>query len=214
MRSKRGITLIALIITIIVMLILVGVTINISAKSQLFTTAKDASDDYEIQVIKENLVDYQLDYYENTGKILSDETMTKLAKISKETGVDGHKFVVYYDYTKENENKEEEQDKFIFYNWKEVTVEELEKLSKIEISDEDQQAGLRYNECLNADIDGDGYLTQADYDVLNAILSGESTSLEFGDKHKYLWLVVGNLNNDRQYNVTDLNTLKNILDRG
>ena len=44
MRGQKGITLIALIITIIVMLILVGVSITVVIQSGLLDTAKDAGD--------------------------------------------------------------------------------------------------------------------------------------------------------------------------
>lgn len=43
MRTEKGITLIALVITIIVMLILVGVTITMALNGKLFDYAKDAT---------------------------------------------------------------------------------------------------------------------------------------------------------------------------
>lgn len=43
MKEQKGITLVALIITIIVMLILVGVSITVALQGGLFTTAKDAA---------------------------------------------------------------------------------------------------------------------------------------------------------------------------
>ena len=43
MNSQKGITLIALVITIIVMLILVGVTITMALNGNLFNYAKDAT---------------------------------------------------------------------------------------------------------------------------------------------------------------------------
>ena len=43
MKEQKGITLVALVITIIVMLILVGVSITVALKGGLFTTAKDAA---------------------------------------------------------------------------------------------------------------------------------------------------------------------------
>lgn len=43
MKSQKGITLIALVITIIVMLILVGVTITMALNGNLFNYAKDAT---------------------------------------------------------------------------------------------------------------------------------------------------------------------------
>ena len=44
MKNQKGITLIALVITIIVMLILVGVSVTVALNGGLFTTAQDATD--------------------------------------------------------------------------------------------------------------------------------------------------------------------------
>ena len=43
MKEQKGITLVALVITIIVMLILVGVSITVALNGGLFNTAKDAA---------------------------------------------------------------------------------------------------------------------------------------------------------------------------
>ncbi len=48
--SKKGITLIALVITIIIMLILVAVTITVALKGGLFTTAKQAKEDTQNEI--------------------------------------------------------------------------------------------------------------------------------------------------------------------
>lgn len=47
MKEQKGITLIALIITIIVMLILVAVSVTFAVQSGLFTNAKDAGNNWE-----------------------------------------------------------------------------------------------------------------------------------------------------------------------
>lgn len=44
MKEQKGITLVALVITIIVMLILVGVSVTVALKGGLFDTAKQARD--------------------------------------------------------------------------------------------------------------------------------------------------------------------------
>ena len=54
MRSEKGITLVALIITIIVMLILVTVSVTVALQTGLFTSASDAAT--------------------NTGKAVNEET--------------------------------------------------------------------------------------------------------------------------------------------
>ena len=54
-KENKGITLIALVITIIVMLILVGVTINVAMQGGLFDTGRKAAKDTQIEVDKETL---------------------------------------------------------------------------------------------------------------------------------------------------------------
>ena len=54
-KSKEGITLIALIITIIVMLILVGVTITVAMQGGLFDTAREGAKGTEIEADREIL---------------------------------------------------------------------------------------------------------------------------------------------------------------
>ena len=54
MRKNQGITLIALIITIIVMLILVGVVVTVVIQSDLLGTAKTAGDKYKIAYEEES----------------------------------------------------------------------------------------------------------------------------------------------------------------
>ncbi len=85
MKNHKGITLIALVITIIVMLILVGVTINIAVNGGLFTYAEKASkeikfqsDDEQIQAIYATT---QMAKYLNKDNSFSDE-------IKKEFGQD------------------------------------------------------------------------------------------------------------------------------
>ena len=181
MKNKDGITLIALIITIIVMLILIGVTINLSANVGLFKKTRDVAYDYDIAQIKENLADYQIEYCQNTGYVLSDETMTNLAKISKETGVDGHKFVVYYDQGSAD-------NVLIFFNWKKVTLDEMKKLEEIndivEDLEQDKRDYYKNKFGLNiiiGDIDGNGGIDAYDAGIVLNLTEG---TLKFEDMTK------------------------------
>ena len=70
MKTKNGITLIALIITIIVMLILVGVTVTVAINGGLFSSAKEAAKGTEIGREKEELTSaITTAYDEETGKV-------------------------------------------------------------------------------------------------------------------------------------------------
>ena len=65
MKKERGITLVALVVTIIVLLILAGVTIGMATSgSGIFCRAKNAANTYRNSVSKENtaLQSYQTEY--------------------------------------------------------------------------------------------------------------------------------------------------------
>lgn len=53
MKGQKGITLVALVITIIVMLILVGVSVTVAINGGLFTKAKDGANNTAIEAGKE-----------------------------------------------------------------------------------------------------------------------------------------------------------------
>ncbi len=68
-KKSNGITLIALIITIIVMLILVGVTITVALNGGLFTTAKSAATNTIIEAEKEQLLSAVVATMGDDGKV-------------------------------------------------------------------------------------------------------------------------------------------------
>ncbi len=55
LKSKRGITLVALVVTIVIMLILVGVTVSQALHGGLFGTTKQATKKYNIEALKEEV---------------------------------------------------------------------------------------------------------------------------------------------------------------
>ena len=69
LKKQRGITLIALIITVIVMLILVGVTISASLNGGLFTRAKEAANEQTIATEKDTLQTSALLAIGSDGKV-------------------------------------------------------------------------------------------------------------------------------------------------
>ena len=86
MKKEKGITLIALIITIIVMLILVAVTINVALEGGLFTKAKDAAVKTDKHGIYETIVSGAV--FTNDGDI--DVETTKTNAITTLTAEDGN----------------------------------------------------------------------------------------------------------------------------
>ena len=69
LKEQRGITLIALIITIIVMLILVGITISVSLNGGLFETAQVAKQQTRIQTDREQLFSAVIGALGENGKV-------------------------------------------------------------------------------------------------------------------------------------------------
>jgi len=69
LKTQKGITLIALIITIIVMLILVAVTVTVALNGGLFKTAKQATTETEIEKEKELLLELVMGAMGKNGKV-------------------------------------------------------------------------------------------------------------------------------------------------
>lgn len=70
MKNVKGITLIALVITIIVMLILVGVTINVVIQGGLFDTANTAKVGMTREVAREKLISAMVGAYDGNGNFV------------------------------------------------------------------------------------------------------------------------------------------------
>ena len=81
MKGQKGITLVALIITIIVMLILVGVSISVALNGGLFDKARDAKTKTQAEQVKEAIAlakaDILADYYDGTISSYTDLTGNK-----------------------------------------------------------------------------------------------------------------------------------------
>ena len=81
-RQEKGITLIALVITIIVMLILVAVTINVATSGGLFDSARKAANDTTVESEKETLTQEALGYYDaQAGKIKAQALTAAIKKL-------------------------------------------------------------------------------------------------------------------------------------
>lgn len=74
-KSNKAITLIALVITIIVMIILVGVTVTLAMKGNLFGTARQATKDTQVQTDKETLQVAIVDAFNVKTRILDKEKL-------------------------------------------------------------------------------------------------------------------------------------------
>ena len=69
MKKQKGITFVALVITIAIMLILAGVTINVSLKGGLFSRANEATAQMQIDIEKEQLLTVAVNALGRNGKI-------------------------------------------------------------------------------------------------------------------------------------------------
>lgn len=111
LRAEKGITLVALIITIIVMLILVGVTINLAVNSGLFDQARTGSEKTKERIISEEITaslhltkDGRINVYAtyNEAKELLEgehKTVTLLEPVEVAEATDNVKFKVLDTYT-------------------------------------------------------------------------------------------------------------------
>ena len=79
LRNEKGITLVALIITIIVMLILVGVTVNLVINGGIFEKARDSTSKTKEQIISEEIIASLM--IENDGHINVYATYTEAKEL-------------------------------------------------------------------------------------------------------------------------------------
>ena len=86
--KHKGITLVALIITIIVILILVGVSVTVALKGGLFTTAKDATKQTQIEQEKEQLLSAALGAIKNKRKVDLDKLTANLPEGFREISLE------------------------------------------------------------------------------------------------------------------------------
>ena len=78
MKKSKGITLVALVITIAIMLILAGVTISVSLKGGLFSRANEATSQMQIDIEKEQLLTAVLGTLGINGKVNLEELDSNL----------------------------------------------------------------------------------------------------------------------------------------
>ena len=78
MKNQKGITLVALVITIAIMLILAGVTISVSLKGGLFSRANEATSEMQIAAEKEQLLTVALGTLGRNGKVNLEELDSNL----------------------------------------------------------------------------------------------------------------------------------------
>ena len=105
MKNQKGITLIALIITIIVMLILVGVTINVALNGEIFDTANKAVKDTERDIIHEQIIEamkvnnekkkINVDVTYNSAKEIL-EAQGKTVEVVETNDIDGNTTIVNF----------------------------------------------------------------------------------------------------------------------
>jgi len=102
LRKNNGITLIALVITIIVLLILAGVTLaSLNGESSIFTRANEAAKATEFATVREELeVAYNSAYAENMAKVHVDREPTDL-----KTAISEAMNPILQKYAQENANK-------------------------------------------------------------------------------------------------------------
>ena len=213
-RLEKGITLIALIITIVILLILAAVTIGTVKDSEIIGHAQSAASEYVIAQEKEKIAlaysEYQIKKtinsaiesddiltideatiepigsfgwkvsYEKTGNVYGinskgeyDDAISTIIKavdeLKEEHGdtisVGLEDFIVYEDKYAIKNN--EYPQKYIFYNWATVDVNDIDKLEARTITSQPENSLIcdMSNRALAYDLNGDGTLNKKDNDL-------------------------------------------------
>ena len=224
-RQEKGITLIALIITIVVLLLIAIVSIGTVKESKIIGHAESAASEYVIAQEKEKIAlaysEYQIQkalnqntgvdtliiekaniesignygwkiLYKNTGNVYGinskgeyDEAISTIIKaveeLKKEHGdtisVGVEDFFVYEDKYAIKQNATNTSDKlpekYIFYNWATVDVNDIEKIEARTITSQPENALIcdMSNRALAYDLNGDGYIDTKDVELISWLMS-------------------------------------------
>lgn len=92
--NNKGITLIALIITIIVMLMLVGVTVNVALNGELFTKTKEASNRTNDEILRERIISYVIGAIDENGIFQFEKFRNDISTLDEEKAYFGENTVV------------------------------------------------------------------------------------------------------------------------
>lgn len=178
-KTENGITLGSLIFTVIILIILTRVSVDLIINEDVIDKAEVATNNYEIEQIKERVELYALEYENLTGYSLSEQVKEKIVNLSIENQLESNRFMVVHDKYAIKNNKETSNAKlpeeYIFYNWNKATVDEIKKLEALTISAEHQYLnnGLicnKSNRAMVFDINGDGFLNSIDINCATDII--------------------------------------------
>ena len=136
--KENGITLVALIITIIILLILAGITINLLiGENGLIKRATEAAKKYELEAIKERIELVVLGSYNNEGKLELDILKNNISENIPEATIVGEDFPIIvnvFDYSFEIDKDGKVE--FIESNKPEITHQpEVTEVKVVENSD-------------------------------------------------------------------------------
>ena len=209
MKNNKGITLIALIITIIVMLILAAVSINmVIGEDGIIKKSEEAGEKIEREAkIEQIIIDKGMEL--NASELRSSQKMLRnLAEICIDNNVNPDLLTVYYD----KRNKQE----YIVYKPIIYTADYYEDDEKKEeinrrIEEEDRIAQIDNVYMLMGDVDGNGYFNQEDINIIEEYFT-DSTKTEIGKN--YFRVEIVNFDKDPRKRITasDLNILEAIIE--
>ena len=189
-KQEKGITLIALVITIIVMLILTGVTISLLLEEDgIINKAKQARIEQKKAEARDRVELYSVEYYIENSDELTEETKETLVEATADTGVKIDQLTIY--------NDKKTGGQLALFRMDKTTDEEQEKLEEIgvkpllgdidldgQLTEKDSELILEYDAWMEiretatpiqikiADIDGDGEVTANDSGCIDIIING------------------------------------------
>lgn len=195
-KLEKAITLVALIITIVVLLIVATVSIGVIKNSQIITYAQDAKNKYNKSQIEEEVALYFINYYSTQKISLKNTTSEEMIEICEKTGIKPGQLTVHYDLHNANKNKNSDsklEEEYVLYRIDKTTEEERKTLEEY------------YSiKPLKGDVDLDGIITTNDVDMLSNFTSDLISLSEIQQE-------IGDVNGDGICDGNDVSTLSNIL---
>ena len=203
-KQNKGITLIALIITIIVMLILVGVTVSVALNGGLFTTTKHAADrtqeEKEKEIIGSAYIEYIAKTYSEMEKPEDFDMLETYFLGQAKNGID----------INEKIDTEKSKDNIIVFKDIDITVNEMTDLSAsedekymyitFEYKGNKYKLTCDYNTGVTSKLEIEPTLELADAEVTGN--ENEGWDIKFDNGNKYYLLPDGRITN-KWWTLTD-----------
>ena len=204
---KKGISLVALIVTIIVLIILTGAVILSFQDGGIIDRADQAVEDSNDAVLEEKITMMNMQYVQKMKKQFTPKTRETLKAIVKQSGIDLDKLLVYYDAF--------DGQQYVCYKLDKVSKADVKWFLENEVEIEGETEPIKVWQ-LFGDFNLDGEIDNIDNNIMNLFLGSQNPpEIPYYDDEGYEYaMVVGDIDADDMIDTDEMIVLDEIKNYG